>query len=217
MPEKRISGFTLMEVLVATSIFAVVVVSIYSAFHTGMQAYRKVDASFGIYQTARLVFARIESDLRNSFVYTEDDSRFTGTADSFNLLSVLPSYDNSGKASLNICRVKYAMQDGGFARSLFKGLEAFKEGPKDEPQTLSSSIKAVSFEYAFSKREFSETYEWQDSWPKRDEEEQKKSLPLAVKIKLSIEEAAQKADSKTKARIVEFIRVVSLPQESLVK
>ena len=216
MLKKRRLGFTLIEVLVATSIFAVVIVSIYSAFQTGITTYRKVDASFGAYQTARLVLARIESDLRSSSCYSDEDCRFQGAGDSLDFFSVLPAFDSSGKERVNICRVRYIMDGGSLKRASARGLDAIMKDPDFKPGELSSLVKNISFEYAFPKKEFGKTYEWKGSWPEKDDEAGKKMPPLAVKIELSVAAPAQKAKAKAKAKeeAVTFTKIVSLAPAS---
>lgn len=205
---RREHGLTLVELLIAASIFSVIILTIYSAFHTGILSYRKIDSAFDVYQTARLILNRMELDLKNSFVFTKKDSKFQGNKTSINFFSPVDSF-SEGKSSLDLCHIKYELSNGILNRACYKGLDALKGNPESPiEEELSSDVKELSFEYAYLTGDLDEPYTWQEIWPSEDpnkQEEQKKTLPLAVKIKLSLIE-------KNKLQnVVNFNKTVSLP------
>ncbi|MCX5715091.1 MAG: prepilin-type N-terminal cleavage/methylation domain-containing protein, partial [Candidatus Omnitrophica bacterium] len=67
---KKTKAFSLVELLIASAIFAVVMVSIYSAFRTGIFGYKNIRENIEIYQSARFILERINLDLRNAFAYS---------------------------------------------------------------------------------------------------------------------------------------------------
>jgi len=203
---RKSSGLTLIELLIASSIFAIIMASVYSAFYGGFLGYRKMDASFEVYQSARTIFSRIESDLRNSFAYTKDDSKFHGSDANMDFFSIKELFvkDNS---FIDICKIKYEKADTKLKRTYYRSLEALKDDVVVEPQVLAPEIKEISFEYAYATGNADKPYEWQTSWPKC--KEQTPTLPLAVKIKLSL--VWPDKDKKADAKPIEFSRVVSLP------
>lgn len=203
---RKINGLTLVELLIASSIFAIIMASIYSAFYGGFLGYRKMDASFEVYQSARTIFSRIESDLRNSFLYTQDDSKFHGSDANMDFFSIKDAFTKDDIFT-DICKIKYEKSDNKIKRTYYRGLEALKDDAAVEPQILAPEIKEVSFEYAYFTGNPDKPYEWQASWPKC--KEQTAALPLAVKIKLSLNFPDK--DKKSDAKPVEFSRVVALP------
>ncbi len=194
---KRIRGFTLIELLVAASIFSVAALSVYSAFRTGILSYNKIDSAFNIYQTARLFFNRIELDLNNSFNYCADESKFKGSSQNLDFFSVTDSF-LEGSSSPNISCIKYNLENTELKRAAYQGIGAFKENLDAGSEDLYPDIKKISFQYAYLTGNEDKPYVWQDSWPSEDDENQKKSLPAAVKIELSVGDAV-------------FTKVVSLP------
>ena len=199
---KKNRSFTLIELLIATAIISVVLLSLYSAFQTGMRTYKMMDSSFNIYQTARVLFNRMEVDLKNSFAYRDDNSEFKGGAQSLEFFSDIERFKD-GKSYPAICRIKYELDGKKLNRSLWEGLEAAKEVDV-KPEELSQEIEKISFQYAHATKDPDKPIEWLDSWPKGDDAEQVKVLPLAVKVDLSI-------------GTVQFTKLIALPGGEITK
>lgn len=200
-----LTGFTLIELLIAASIFSIVALALYSVFHTGILSYHKIDSAFDVYQSARLIFNRIELDLKNSFVYKEGDSQFNGQNQTLEFFSVLDAYKDGGFTT-DIFRIKYDLADKILMRYSYSGLEAVKINAQPQTDELAYSVETISFEYAHPTGKPGQPYEWQEVWPK--DETRKNILPLAVKIKLSLAE-----NDKQSGRVIEFSKVVPLKEK----
>lgn len=212
-------GFTLIELLIASLIFSIIILSVYSSFHTGILSYNKIDSAFNIYQTARIILNRMELEIKNSLAYGKSDSKFKGEfngADNqcLSFFTVLDSFDKEeAKFYSDIYHIQYKSNDTTVTRGCLKGLNAVKEDQDamEINEELSSNIKKISFAYASPITNKPENpYEWQDFWPKTSDTDQQKSLPLAVKITLSLVEKDKR--NPQQERIIEFIRTVSLPR-----
>ncbi|MGD0335821.1 MAG: type II secretion system protein GspJ [Candidatus Omnitrophota bacterium] len=195
-------GFTLVELLIASSIATIIILSLYSAFQTGISSYKRADSVFEVSTNARIAFNRIELDLKNSFQYTQNDSHFKGTAGSMDFISLLDTYAN-GKLNPDICRIKYELVDGILRRYCYKGIDSLKkvEALTQLPDEICGNVKALSFRYAYATRNPSSPYEWQESWP---EESQLNLVPIAVKITLTLQQGEKRGD------LVEFNKTVPL-------
>lgn len=202
-----IVGFTLVELLIAISIFSIIILSLYSAFQSGVLSYNKIDSAFNIYQTVRVVFNRMELDLKNSFPYSKTDSKFTGSMQTLGFVSAVDSFKKY-ELSSQILGVRYELNNGILKRTCYQGLGAVEENLESEGEELSSDVKEISFEYACATDKPENPYSWQESWPKGENSEQKKFLPLAVKIKLSL---IEKDKRQKEINIIEFSKIVSLP------
>lgn len=198
---KPITAFTLVEILVATSIFSIVILSIYSAFHTGILSYRKIDSASAVYQAARVILNRMESDLKNSFAYAKDDAHFKATKEFLDFFTIVDSYDREGKVSTNLCRVKYELNaQGQLIRIISYGADALKEDLNVEGDELSSDIKEIILQYTYKTDDPDNPLIW-----KNDNSEYKERLPLAVKIELTLLEK-----DRNTALPVKFTKIVSL-------
>lgn len=196
-------SFTLIEVLLATAILSVIILSVYSAFNTGILAYKKIDSTFDSFQEARIILSKLESDLKNSFVYSEDSSFFNGEASKLDFFNVSQIYYKDKEYS-NVCRIKYELDGVSLKRTLCSGFSALNESADIKPQEFSNNIKNLDFEYAYISEGEKKDILWQDAWPK--EEGQINRLPVAVKIKLSL------LDAKMKQKVLEFAKTIVLPQ-----
>jgi general secretion pathway protein J len=80
-------GFTLIEILVAISILAIVLSSIYGIFTSVSRARERLDADSADYHRARVVFDRLGRELRGAYFQRNNpDLVFAGGADSPSVL-----------------------------------------------------------------------------------------------------------------------------------
>jgi len=196
------NGFTLIELMIVIAIFSLLILSIYSAFRTGLLSQEKIDAAANLYQKARLSLSLIEAELKNAFVYAEPDSKFIGSSESMEFFSILDAYDKEGKISSNIGYIRYAILDNSLTRKASEGILALKVNPEDEGESFLSEVEELSLQFAAPSTVSTKLYEWQDFWPKDGDVDQKKQLPIAVKIKLVLK---QKDNS-----LVEFNKIIPL-------
>ena len=201
---KKSRAFTLLEILIATSLFSLVLLSIYSAFRIGILSYQKTDSASTVYRSARILFNRLESDLKNTFSYTKVDTRFKGTVSTLEFFSVVDFFEE-GRRYPDVCRIKYAMQDKGLQRVFFRGADALRE----EVEALSTKAlfpaDAVSFQYAACLPDSDLAYEWIDVWPK--DPSKKNILPLALKVKLKV---IEKDSSAQAGQSIELEKIIPL-------
>lgn len=197
---KKKSGFTLIELLIVIAIFSLLLLSIYSAFRTGLLSHEKVDAATSLYQKVRLSLSLIEAELKNAFIYDKIDSRFTGSSESMEFFSILDNYEKTGKVYTSIAYIKYKLVDNSLKRKVMEGMLALKVNPEDEGESFLSGVEELSLQFAALSTVPGKIYEWQDAWPKSGYPDQKKELPMALKIKLVLK---QKDDS-----LVEFNKII---------
>jgi type II secretion system protein J len=199
-------GFTLLELLIAISIFSLVALSLYAAFQSGMRAYERMEAAFDVYQALRMFMGRLAIDLGNSFGYLKENSRFKGTKQAIEFFNALDTIQEN-KRYLNIAWVKYELKDEAFKRTCYLGLDALGKDLEVPAQNLFPLVKDVSFEYAGPLKNSDKPYAWQEVWPKEGDLEQEKKLPLAVKVNVSL----VKKDRQGKERAVtEVARIIPL-------
>jgi len=200
-------SFTLIELLIAVTIIALVVLSLYSAFSTGILAYKKMDSAFENFQEARIILNRLQADLKNSFAYSEESSFFKGTMSTLDFFNVSQIYDKD-KQYNDVCRIKYELDGSSLKRTAYCGLTALTEDENVKPQDFSSNIKNIDFEYAYINEGEEKSILWQNAWPQKDE--QAKQLPLAVRVKLLLisREAKQQ-------KLLEFTKIIALAQGNI--
>ena len=189
---KRRRGFTLVEVLVSAAIFAVVITIVYSAFYTGIFGYRDIESNINISQAAEQIFERINLDLRNSFVYSDDESMFEGETSSVRFLTLVDSY-RRGKVVCDYSLVSYSSAEGKIMRLCRKGQESLKARSEIIPEEMAANMDMeIKFQYGYLGKE--KYMEWLDSWPGPEEN---KGLPQAVKLRLTIKDKKEEIFERT--------------------
>lgn len=201
-------SFTLIELLIAVTITTGILFSIYSAFNAGVLSYKKIDASFDVYQEARIIFNRLEIDLKNSFPYKKDTSLFKGANNYLDFFTVMDIYDKD-KINIEVCRIKYQHDASTLKRMLFVANTAIiEDSTNPETEELSTNIKSISFQYAGKDKTDKEAFLWQANWPQ--DETQQNQMPLAVKIKLTMIDNSEKNEN-----LIEFSKIIPIKQENL--
>lgn len=184
------NGYTLVEILITTLIFSIVILSMYSVFQTGNIAYKKIDSAFYLYQKARIIFNRMDTDLKNSFAYGGNNAKFLGTREKINFFTVLDSFNATGVVLRKVSGIKYEFRDSLLQRTQLDGLDILKPEAVGTTEDLTNNLQEAFFQFASPEASSSENYySWQDVWPKKanaQDSKQEKSLPLAVKVEMLI-------------------------------
>lgn len=173
---KSHKAFTLLELLIASSIFIVLMVTIYSAFHSGIFGYRNIEENIDIYQAARLILERINLDLRNSFAYKVDDAKFTGSQSELSFFTLTDTFSQEGIVQ-EVASVTYKLEENKLMRLCRENQDALNDKSDAEPQEMASNLKEIVFNYGYLKAG-SQEIEWKDT------SDNQIILPYAVKVTL---------------------------------
>ncbi len=177
---KKQTGFTLVEILIASLIFAVVMVSVYSAFHSGVFGYYSIDENIDIYQAARVIFGRLNRDLHNSFAYSSENTKFTGTETEITFLTLTDS-------QADFTFVSYKLEGDKLMRLFRKNQEALKEDSEIKPQLVADNL-TIKFAYGYPGERPGEI-QFNDST--------NETLPLAVRVSLTVNKKITRSFERT--------------------
>lgn len=187
---KPVKALTLIELLIASSIFVVVIVTIYSAFHSGIFGYRNIEETLDVYQAARSILERINLDLRNSFAYSEDETKFVGEKNKISFLTLVDTY-RQDKIVQDFAFVFYKFEgDNKLLRLCRKNQEALKEDSEIQPEEMADNIEKLNFTYFYFDTADNKLKE-KDSW------DASKNLPVAVKVNLTIKAKIEQKFERT--------------------
>ncbi|MFH0856107.1 MAG: type II secretion system protein GspJ [Candidatus Omnitrophota bacterium] len=173
-------AFTLIELLISLCVFAIIMVTLYSAFNTGVTGLGRIEANATALESGYFTLERIGKDLRNSFAYSSDDSRFSGDNAGLSFLTLGPQfsfikYSLSGKVLLRLARVNQ---------------DALQNASGTKPKILARNVKQIKFTYIYldpDSKELKETDAWNDT----------SALPVAVKVNLVLEGKRDAAFTRT--------------------
>jgi type II secretion system protein J len=176
-------GFTLIELLVSLAIFSVITLAVYSAFASGVGAWRRAQEFSSTYQTARLVLDDLAHELTNAVSISGTD--FVGDSQKLSFLTVRHHRDPKGRpADPRIMRVSYEMRRErssatyALVRAEAPGVGGAREGAAE---LIVSPISKLEFLYTH-KDDKGQIVPWKDAWRVSE------ALPLGVKITLVVGE-----------------------------
>lgn len=210
----RRKAFTIMELLIAASIFAVISLCLYSAFSGGIRVWRRQEQGFRSGQAVRLALDMMAKELRNSMKYSQPAAQ-TPTLEEENTLQFIGEAKRVSfmtAAGGNIAKVSYYFDSEPDKKGLLKKVvvlqkEGFKEANQKE-ETLISGVDDLLFEYAYQGEEEGAVPEWKEAWPAQ----QKGLIPSGVRITLEFSKGA-KQEGREIFRKTVFIPAGQLEKE----
>lgn len=202
---KKVRSLTFLELIITVTIVSVIAVSLFAAFQTGIASYKRIDKSSDTYQTARMLFDRIDKDLKNSYAYLKEDSGFNGQSQTLGFFSVNEVYAAGGSTAV-ARRLFYERQGSHVVRFSLPTTDTLA-AQATAPSVVAYNVKEVSFQYALAAQAQAagNAYEWVDVWPV--DQAQKGEFPAAVKVTLVLIKPDQ-----AQAAPVEFTSICSLPR-----
>lgn len=104
------SGFTLMELLVATTLLSIVLSSVYVLFHSSIQTWKRLEAGVNPHQDARLVMNLIARDINN--LIASAGHLFEGDDQQMTLFSITEPFDKDTGEGGHLMRIEYKYNRG---------------------------------------------------------------------------------------------------------
>ena len=194
-------GFTLLELIVATAIFAVVLGAAYALFASGRSVSSRAEARAELFQTARAALRAIEADLRGALMTgNEFDLGLMGTnggsleepLDRIEVLSINQSpigrsFDfhrvEPDEKPIDLTRVRYRIQED--AGSLAQGLVRERdfvltspvqyEGREEDIEEVAPDVVYLDFRYFDT--------QWEESWDSTSELRLPRAIEVAVVVR----------------------------------
>ena len=154
-------GFTLLELLIAIMIFAVIVSAVYSTMYSGIKVWNKGDATIRFPESSQMALNRITKDIRNAAMFS--GIKFEGEKNSISMPVIITQ----------ICKISYYLDSG----NIMKDIQTYPEsliGQTNERELI-SGIQELVFSYCDAEKE------WKDSW-------EEDNLPYAVKLSIKSKE-----------------------------
>jgi len=190
----RIKGFTLLELLITTSLIALMGLAIYSTFARGVMVWERGSKTDIVEQEARFTLQNLAKELRNSFKFS--GIKFSGTKDAISF----PTYVNTARVGeapkWEIGRVSYFYDSS--KKSFFCREASYVDLFQDDlpkAREIVSQVNDLEINYYFFDA-IGKTYKWKNSWS------DKETFPLGVRIALT---TGSGEEGK------EFVKTVYLP------
>ena len=178
-------GFTLLEILMAVALIAVVSLAMYSNFSSGIGMMRRIARPISE-EDLSIFFEKLTREIQNSFRYT--DIPVSGEKEKLIFPTTIQTKPELG-SDQGIGRVTYFYNAS--LRSIDRQQENLNQIFKEEKVKTSSTlshVSALNFQY-YGYIPSESKYEWKEEWNSIKEE---KRIPIAVKIELQYDDEGKK-------------------------
>ena len=201
------AGFSLIEVLLSLSIFAIISIAVYSAFAGGIGVWRRAQEFSSTRQMTYLILEEMAGDIQRAVRIS--GSPFVGESQRLSFLTLRhnpPTADSS--TAFPIRRITYELRSnqGSSQYGLYRLDESYAEGLQDnhrEPDLVAGGIAGFALQYASKDEDQKTPWEWKDIW------EGGEAVPPGVRITLMI--------LNEKGEKMSFTKTVFIPQGLLKK
>jgi len=182
------TGFTLIEVVLALTIFALMGAILYGAFSLGHNAVEKSQASFEKNQRLRSFADLLGGYIRSSYPYraTAQDSEIYYDGGEQQLSFVTASSLGMGGRGMALIRISWQEAEGGQGALILSEelpvrlSEESAAGDQQNRVVLREGIRELRFAYLDPQ---SEDEKWEETW----DAQERKVLPLAVRLSYRLE------------------------------
>jgi type II secretion system protein J len=166
--ERRVTGFTLIEVLIALTIFSVVMLSALTIFRGASQSWRRGELQTDLMQRARGVAEQIARQLAAAVATPWGSVRFEGTAEAVYFVTVTPREGRSDLLEVGFWRE---------GETLFYHYDTAPDFDFDtgESEAMAGGVASLAFAY-------SDGAAWQPAW----DSAQAGALPKAVEVTVGL-------------------------------
>jgi type II secretion system protein J len=191
------SGLTLLEVLVATAILAVVLAAVYGAYTSHLETIQAVRQSTQVNQIARIILDRMSKDFESAMInppfpstelqlgFISEDNNIDGKpADRIDFISLSHLRAGGVGPQTDLCEIGYFLEDDPDR----EGLNLYR---RDDPTldddvteggiTLELAKNVIGLNFFFEDMEGESVEEWNTL-----EEDSKKTLPTLVTIEIEV-------------------------------
>jgi len=167
------SGFTLVEILIALAILAIIVASTFTIFRSSSSSWQKGEKRSEKYHNARVAIGKMSMEISHAVIAEGSDGKFIGDKQGVRFISFV----SASSGIFEVAEIGYWLD---------KDKRALMRNEDIDP------------DYDFSTQDYSDILADNDTWDSDTsaEEEEKdkyeKALPEAVKIKIEIEDKQNK-------------------------
>ncbi|MBN1552801.1 prepilin-type N-terminal cleavage/methylation domain-containing protein [bacterium] len=178
LASKSACGFTLLEVLLAVTILAMISLAISAGLSTGVRAWRAGERDLDLYQRKRILYDRLRREISGAINVRgkqEDETHyqmiFDGTSDTLSFVSTSESMTFAGfPMGLKEITISAESGEGLIVReAIFSNTDFFSD-EKGYTYILDSDVTEIKFRYFYYPRpsrlldDMPEEGEWVESW-----------------------------------------------------
>ncbi|MFC1646231.1 type II secretion system protein J [Candidatus Omnitrophota bacterium] len=184
MINKKLTGFALIELLVAISIFSIVITVVYTTLFISLKTYHRTQRELRLTQDINKVLDKLSMELRNcydaEYKEQEDKGGFIADAQRVSFFTIQNVY-SQGSFEKTLARISYSFSDGKLLKKTQRDKEAFLDESDFKEEELISGVQSFKIEYLYFKKAFFQEdykYEWKSEWV------DKSQIPQGIRIEI---------------------------------
>lgn len=176
---KREKAFTLIELIISTSILAFLMLTVYSVFYNNSLVWEEGNTRIQMYQGARVCLDTMAREIRSAFI-SSSNPYLTFKGDRCNLNYVCASNKVNRSGEYDLCEVGYSLKGSNLYRRMRSVLSSVP-GENGTSSVLAPYILSLNFMYY-------DGVKWRESWDSTmgtPEDTSDDGLPFTVKITIT--------------------------------
>ncbi|MFH2138962.1 MAG: prepilin-type N-terminal cleavage/methylation domain-containing protein [Candidatus Omnitrophota bacterium] len=193
------NGFTLLEVLIGITIFAIVAASVYTSLALGIKVFKQEEARDELMQEAMVTIGEVQRCVRCAFINPENENiKFLGTKDSLDLFSVNQEGDVE-----NVSFYLEASDGDPGVKALFRVTRPYLQSENEEipgnVELIHEGIEKFELSYFDAKDQ-----KWYEEWP------EELTLPSQIKLDIGFKAANEKQSG------IELAKYMNIPLAKII-
>ena len=177
------TGFTLVEILIALAILAMVVASTFTIFISSSKSWQKGETRSERYHNARISMGKMSTEISQAVISENSPARFIGEKDGARFVSFV----STSGGVFGLAEIEYWLDKD--RKLLMRNEDTdpdYDFSTQDYSDILASNISTLEFSYY-------DGLIWSDTWgsdlaEEEESPEEMQGLPKAVKIKIKVED-----------------------------
>ena len=175
---RREKAFTLLEIMIAMSIFLIVSAMAFALFSGALNYWKKGYDTARTHQAARLVFGRMTDNISSLFLSSANkDIYCEGSASAFYFITTLSGQSDS---SLSEAGYEFNSDDKSLVYAYQENAD-YSFSTFDSRKVIATGVLNLKFSYLNNKDE------WRDTWEAKKGGAQEGTIPRAIKITFEVE------------------------------
>lgn len=202
----RARGFTMVEILIAIGILALVLTAIYSTWTAILRASRSGTNAAAAVQRTRIVVRMLEDSITSAQNFVANQRYYGFVAENGDeatlsfVARLAKSFPRSGRfGDLDVRRVTFSLEPGGRGRRLVLRQSPLMLPPDEDevehPIVLASNVREFKMEFWDARKG-----EWMEEWV------QTNTLPKLILVSFKVAD-----DERPMAPVEEITRIISIP------
>jgi type II secretion system protein J len=202
---RKKTGFTFIELLIAVSIFAVIAVALYSTFFAGISLWKRSSEGGNVYHDIRFMFGDMTKDFRNIVYMTGDEESmyaFSGAEDEVIFMTLEDTSAEEDVIRRELVKVAYRFDESTdelIRIRAYKSVGFNIENEKAEKELMLKGIEDFKFEYCYDSDDEFDPYLWKEEWEHDD-------LKPTIGVKVTFHIKAE-----TKRKPLRFSKTIFVP------